>query len=123
MREKVADVERVDEERMPSGADNGRSPDIDVRDGLRGARWLRLKVIEDGEKVVGVTLPWFLCSGVLGLAGWILGRVPKATEKIEEELSGGMDSVHTVLRTIRRLPRGTRIEVQDDEDHVLIELC
>lgn len=123
MREKVAEIERTDEERMPSASNNARLHDIDVRDGLRGARWLRLRVIEDGEKVVGVTLPWFLCAGVLGVAGWILRCVPKATEKIEEELPGGMDSVHTVLRTMRRLPAGTRIEVEDDEDHILIELC
>ncbi len=88
---------------------------------LRPTRWLRLRIVDEGEAVISITLPWIICSGALGLTGWLVRCVPRAVKVIEEELPGGAESVDAVLREIRRLPAGTRIEVRDESSHVLIE--
>ncbi len=88
---------------------------------LRPTRWLRLRIVDEGEKVISITLPWVICSGALGLTGWLVRCVPRAVEVIDEEIPGGAESVDAVLRAIRQVPAGTRIEVQDDTSYVLIE--
>ncbi len=93
----------------------------DVSPRLRPTRWLRLRIVDEGEKVISIKLPWIICSGALGLTGWLVRCVPRAVEVIEEEIPGGAESVDAVLRAIRQVPAGTRIEVQDDTSYVLIE--
>ncbi len=85
------------------------------------ARWLYLKVRDGDETDFRITLPWFLCSGILGLGEWVIRLIPDARDAIQKEVPGGFGSVDEVIGAIRRMPPGTRIEVEDNDSHVLIE--
>jgi|GEM_PF-4421076 len=89
----------------------------------RRTRWLRMRIEEDGEKVLNITVPWFLCGWLLTLASWALRFVPKeANESVEEQVPGGMKAIRSFLAAVRSMPAGARIEVSsDDTDYVLIE--
>ena len=90
---------------------------------VRPARWIRLHIREDGKKVIGITLPWCMCSAVLAMVSWILpiALPDDASDAIERDVPGGMGTVSRVLSELRRMPAGTRIEVDSDGDYVLIE--
>ncbi len=111
-----AEVHRGDVVAVPAG-DSRRGSRV------RPARWLRMRIEDEGEKVLSITVPWFLCGWLLTLASWTLRFVPsEANESIEKQVPGGMRAIRVFLSEVRRMPAGARIEVASgDSDYVLIE--
>lgn len=77
----------------------------------RKSRFLKIKIIEDGKKVINLTIPLFLISAILFF-------IPK---RVLNKWTDDEIDIKEMYHTLKSQGKGARINVNDGEDQVNIE--